>query len=68
MKSFLLPCLLFFVIAGGIGTEATCYKCEMIREENKNLPPPEYEFYDEYLESLKKKKEAIAEHVQEESE
>lgn len=32
---------------------ATCYKCEEIREHNKNLPPLKYEYYDDYLEALK---------------
>lgn len=32
---------------------ATCYKCEEIREKNKNLPPLKYEYYDDYLEALK---------------
>lgn len=32
---------------------ATCYKCEEIREKNKNLPPLEYEYYDDYLEAMR---------------
>lgn len=32
---------------------ALCYKCEEIRERNKKLPPLKYQYYDDYLESLK---------------
>ncbi len=32
---------------------ATCYKCEEIKEKNKNLPPLKYKYYDDYLEALK---------------
>lgn len=32
---------------------AACYKCEIIREENKKLPPPKHEYYEDYLEELK---------------
>lgn len=30
-----------------------CYKCEVIREENKKLPPPKHEYYEDYLEEQK---------------
>ena len=29
----------------------SCFLCEQIRERNRNAPPPEYEFYEDYLEA-----------------
>lgn len=34
-----------------------CFLCEEINERNRNLPPPKYEYYDDYLEDLKNQKE-----------
>lgn len=32
---------------------ADCYKCEEIREKNRNLPPLKHEYYEDYLEELR---------------
>ena len=36
---------------------AACEKCEIIREANKHLPPPKYEYYDDYLKALKEEED-----------
>lgn len=40
-------------IAAAAPLAGTCYKCEVIREQNKKLPPPKYEYYEDYLEEQK---------------
>jgi len=55
MKS--LNCaLLVLVIIGfqsSISAEPVCAKCEIIREKNRNTPPPKYKYYEDYLKAEK---------------
>lgn len=54
MKIFLMLILGFTLSASF--SQGVCHKCEVIREKNKHLPPPEFEFYDDYLKAEKEKK------------
>lgn len=54
MKFFLMLMLGFTLSASY--SQGVCHKCEVIREKNKHLPPPEFEFYDDYLKAEKDKK------------
>jgi hypothetical protein len=49
--------MLYFALTAfclqGIALSGECYKCEEIKEKNKNLPPLKYEFYDDYLEAMR---------------
>lgn len=53
----MMLCLLVQPLAAG------CYKCEEIKERNKNLPPLKYEYYDDYLEALKAEGNPIPEDI-----
>jgi hypothetical protein len=45
--------LYFFFLTTNSSLFGVCHKCEIIREKNKHLPPPKYEFYEDYLKSMK---------------
>ncbi len=54
----LLPLLLLPALL--LAEEPVCKKCEVIRDYNKSHPG-DFEYYDDYLESLKNKKEKTPE-------
>ena len=58
MKIFLMLILGFTLSASF--SYGVCHKCEVIREKNKHLPPPEFEFYDDYLKAEKDKKVSVS--------
>lgn len=43
---------------------AVCEKCEIIKEANKKLPPPKYEYYDDYLKAMKEEENEEEEKIQ----
>ncbi|WP_143406387.1 hypothetical protein [Estrella lausannensis] len=51
MTKFLFSMLAVFAVSAPL--TGVCYKCEVIREENKKLPPPKHEYYEDYLEEQK---------------
>jgi hypothetical protein len=51
MKNVILCTSVVFLMFQSL--DSTCYKCEEIKEKNKNLPPLKYEFYDDYIEAQK---------------
>lgn len=61
MKIKLLGMTMFALLSQPL--MASCFKCEEIRERNKNLPPLKYEYYDDYLEALKAEGSSIPDEI-----
>ncbi len=55
MNKYLLLALPFLLTAE---EEPVCKKCQMIREYNAAHPENNYEYYDDYIRDLEKKKKA----------
>lgn len=44
--------LSFFSVWQVAVAEESCYMCEVIKERNKNAPPPKHEYYEDYIKEL----------------
>jgi len=56
-KRILSFIFLFLIVSRTSSMHASCYKCELIREENKKKPPPEQEYYEDFIKAQKEKGE-----------
>ncbi len=52
MKKLVLSMMLLNIFSRCFAGD--CYLCEEINEKNKKLPPLKYEYYDDYLEDLRR--------------
>jgi hypothetical protein len=45
--------ILFFLLLSASSVHAECELCKVIRAANEKLPPPKYEYYEDYLKAMK---------------
>jgi len=49
--------ILFFLLLSASLAHAECELCKVIRAANEKLPPPKYEYYEDYLKAMKEEED-----------
>jgi len=49
--------ILFFLLLSGAQAYSECELCKVIRAANEKLPPPKYEYYEDYLKAMKEEED-----------